>query len=68
MTEAKFEALKRIKEAVPRIASKIWINGDFGDIRTSEELTVAERDIISGLDFVKSISKNVAAGTWCICV
>lgn len=68
MTEAKFEALKTIKKAVPRIASKIWINGDFGDIRTAEDLTEVEQNIIYGLDCVKSISKNVAAGTWCICV
>lgn len=66
--EKKIEALRKIKEAVPRIAANIWINEDFGDIRTAEELTYAERNIIYGLDFVKSISKNVAAGTWCIAI
>lgn len=66
--QQKMEALRKIKDAVPRIASNIWINADFGDIRTDAVLTAKERDIIYKLDFVKSISRNHSAGTWCISI
>ena len=66
--EKKLDALNKIKEAIPRISKNVWVNGDFGDIRTDANLTNFEQEIIYGLPFVKSVSRNDAAGTWCITV